>query len=528
MSPTVSEYFTIDCYRGAGAAVGDSRGAAGGTGGLAPSRLEDRGRDGFRFDRANSVYQRTHFESADTDRLNEAHWLLANESPVNSDLALQLPTMRTRATHEAANNPTMEGLILSHTLAVCGENGPLLDLQGDDAAADRWCALAEGVWEAWCAVADGAGQMSACTLVKQWNIAGWKAGEWLEQLVTEDDRFAVPGVPSLRLHGIEVQRLVSPPGELGNPDIVLGIRRNRLRRPLEYWISDSYLSGYGLSGYGGGKWIPAEHIMHGYDCVQAERGQARGVPWAQSGLPVAADARDYDVQVLDAARSAADSNIVAFTRHPDAEFADNVPASISYRRRQINFLAPGWETQQTTPAQPGAQYKDHRQQLHGDLGKPKGVPSMITRLDAREHNYSSARFDYQLLGESAKHLRATLYNPLLGRLVRLVLSEAILMGILPPMPRGVRAEWVWPTLPEIDEKKSADAETVLLRNGTLSYTEACAQRHGRRARDQARRRQRDDRMLAELGLPTVAEATRNTGGGTAAPSGDSDAEDGGE
>lgn len=509
-----SDTYTIDCYAGGTVATP----TAGAQTAPAPQRSAESSaaeRERFRFDRHNSVYQRTHYESADTDRLNEAHWALANETPANVDLDYQLPTMRIRSNHEAANNPTVEGLMLSHTLAVAGEDGPLLDLQGDDEAAERWCAEAEQVWEAWCAVADGAGQMSACTLVKQWNISCWKNGEWLEQYVNEDERFTIPGVPNLRLHGIEPQRLMTPSDAISSPDVVLGVRRNALRRPVEYWISNDYSRSFLQAG---GQWIAARNIMHGYDIVQAERGQARGVPWMQVGLPTAADGRDYDLQVLDAARSAADSNIVAFTRHPDAEFADNVPAAISYRRRMINFLAPGWETQQTTPAQPGAQYKDHRQELHGDLGKAKGIPSMITRLDARDHNYSSARFDYQLLGESAKHVRATLYNPRLRKLVLMVISEAVLMGILPPPPKRFMLDWVWPSLPEIDELKSAEAEQMYLRNGTLTYTEACAQRHGRRARDQARRRQRDDRMLTELGLPTVSEAVARNTGTSAAPS----------
>lgn len=498
--------FRIDCHAGSGCSVAATPVQAAA---VQVVELDRASASEFAFDRSHSVYQRTHYEAADTDRLNAAHWELANECPANDDLSYQLPILRMRSNHEAANNPTVEGLMLSHTLAVAGEDGPLLDLQGEDDAADAWCEMAEQVWEAWCAVADAGGQMSLCTLIKQWNISCWKNGEWLEQLVNESAEYSVAGVPDVRLHGIEPQRLMSPMNSVGDPNVVLGVRRNAMRRPIEYWISNSYSGGF-LSY--SGDWIAARNIVHGFDAVQAERGQARGTPWIQSGLPKAADARDYDTQVLDAARSAADQNIIAFTRHPDAPFADNVPASITYRRRQINFLAPGWESMQTHPAQPGAQYRDHRQELHGDLGKPKGVPSMITRLDARDHNYSSARFDYQLLGESAKHVRATLYNPRLRRLVWLVLGEAQLMGILPPAPARVQMLWVWPSLPEIDEMKSAEAEQLYMRNGTESYTEACARRHGRRARDQARRRQRDDRMLAQYGLPSVAEATARMNG----------------
>ncbi len=89
------------------------------------------------------------------------------------------------------------------------------------------------------------------------------------------------------------------------------------------------------------------------------------------------------------------------------------------------------------PHHPTATYKEHRQERQGDLGRSEGVPSMVTRLDARDHNYSSARFDYGLMHESAKHVRATLYNPKLFILASLVLREAQLAGMLRPAPSRV-------------------------------------------------------------------------------------------
>jgi lambda family phage portal protein len=426
------------------------------------------------------------------------------EQPVDAVLAARLPIMRARSNHERINNPTIEGLMLSHTLAVAGENGPLLDLWGDSDEDDQWCDQAEAVWEAWCSTADAAGGLDLGGLIKQWNYSCWYNGEWIEQLVAESPEFRIDGLPQLRLHGIEVQRLMTPYGSQSDQSITLGIRKNAHRRPTQYWLADNYYLGSLAST---GRWYPARDIIHGMDRVQSERGQTRGIPWAQSGLPLMADLRDYDAQVLDAARLTADGAVFAYTRHPDSEFADNVPRSVSWRRRQVNHLAPGWELGSVHSNQPLPQYKDFRHERMNDLGKGKGVPGMVTRLDARDHNYSSARFDYQLLGESAKHVRSTLYNPQLRRLVSLVLSEAILMGILPPSPPRFYQQFIWPALPEIDQRKSAEAETIYLRNGSNSYSEVCANGHGRRARDVIRQRQRDARRLAAAGLPSVQEST---------------------
>ncbi len=318
---------------------------------------------------------RAHFESTELDRLNEAHWSVVDDSPINQVLAYRLPTMRARSNHEYWNNPTLKGLVLSHTVAVVGDDSPLIDLQAEDEEGDRWCDEAEQVWEEWCKNSDAAGRINLSTRIKRWNRHCWLDGEWLDQLVFPE---SAEGPIKLRLHEIETSRLMTPMNALAASDVVLGIRRDEYRRPIEYHIAAD------LMGWKEGKWLPASDVMHGWDEAMAEAGQARGVPWAQIGLPTAADLRDYDVQVMDAARAAADMALVAFTRHPDADFVADVPTSVTFRRRRINNLAPGWELGQVQPHHPTATYKEHRQERQGDLGRSEGVPSMVTRLDARD------------------------------------------------------------------------------------------------------------------------------------------------
>ncbi len=415
--------------------------------------------------------QRGAFESAETNRLNEAHWSAARDTPINDDLAFRLPTMRTRSNHEAWNNTTIEGLILQHSIAVAGENGPLLDLQANDESGDAWCELAESVWEDWCEYSDAAGDWSLGTRIKNsWNRSCWTNGEWFDQLIF-DNKASTP--LQFRLHAIEPQRIYSPFDALADSNVVLGVKRNAMRQAEQYFIGEDF------NEFGKGDWYDARNIMHGFD--KLEVGQARGVPWCQSGLPTAADVRDYDDQVMDAARSAADMAIIAQTKHPDAEYVETNKCA-TFRRRRINHIAPGWEVAQMNPNQPGANYKDHRKERMADLGRGRGVPSMHVRLTAEDTTYSGARVDGSMLNESAAHVRSTIYNQRLTKLVRYVLAEAVLAGILPPPPATYKVTFIWPAMPQVDQGKAADAEQTYMKIGTLSYSEACIQGHGRRER----------------------------------------------
>lgn len=442
----------------------------------------------------DEVMQRTALESGETTRLNRDHWAGVVDQSINDSIADRGQTIRARARHEAWNNSNLEGLIHSHALAVAGDEGPLLDLWGETSEDDRWCAAAEEVWEEWAADSDAGGQFTLGARIKQlWNRGCWTEGDALDQLIF--DRTAATPI-KLRLFAIERPRLQTPATHWNDPNVVNGVKRSPLRRPLEYWIASDW---WGSSG----TWIPAQWMTHIFDCREA--GQATGVPWASSGLPVAAELREYDDAVMEAARNAAEMALLAVTSHPEAKFMKTAN-EMKLKRRALNHVAPGWDVKMLQSQQPHATYKEHRHERLGDMGRGQGVPSMVTRLDAREHNYSSARFDYSLLHLSAKHCRSTLYNPVILRLVSLVIGEAILRNTIGPPPARYWKKLIWPSQPKIDELKAANAEGKYLDIGTVSFSDACAQNHGRRAADVIRSRARDRRLMQEAGLtPAAAE-----------------------
>lgn len=63
-------------------------------------------------------------------------------------------------------------------------------------------------------------------------------------------------------------------------------------------------------------------------------------------------------------------------------------------------------------------------------------------------------------------------------------------------------DWTWTRPPSIDPERDALAERILMENGTLAYSQACAAR-GQRPDQTIQLRQRDNAALEAAGLPPI-------------------------
>lgn len=410
------------------------------------------------------------WEAADTSRLNRSHWRKANDRTINHDLVSDLKTLAARSQYEIANNPNVEGLIKTHAIDVVGERGPKLQVQSTDAKYDL---LLEQGWKTWFKKPDVNGILSGVDILRLWIRSLWARGEYVAQIVPAD-----PDVPSespvtFRLHAIHARRLATPPALIGDPLVALGIRRTRTGRPTAYFIDqqiDSVL--YDLS-YQYDE-IPAAQILH--DFLELEPGQVRGVPWLGPALQDIADLRDYDTEVLDAARMAADNAVLLHTEHPDAPYMQ-AQESVEIERRTISTLPPGWKASQMKPEQPTTSYREFRHERLRNVGRLVNMPLMMVLLDASKHNYSSARLDSQTYQRGNTTTQTRFEERALERLVAMVERDMQLQSKLPLRPRGeVKHVWVWPKAPHVDPGKEAAAETERLKAGTITRTEVCASR----------------------------------------------------
>jgi lambda family phage portal protein len=400
------------------------------------------------------------WDAAKTNRLNSAHWARVTGQTINLDLAAYLESLRTRCEYEAANNTDVEGVINTHTTDVIGAHGPILQVHSDSEGFNAWL---EATWASWWAKPDLNGQLSGVDILdlEWWGL--WTAGEILIQKVTDKDG---TGPVKLRLLPIAPRRLATPTVSVGKPEIVLGIERNKTGKPINYHVDDTPENAYATTT--NTKAIPAKDIIHLFRVVEA--GQVRGVPWLTAGLQSIANLRDFDEEVMEAARGAAEHGIVLTATDTGTEFIE-VNASTPMERGTVWTMPPGYQATQIHAEQPSSQYMEFVEEQQRRLGRGTCMPVMIARLDARKHNYSSARFDSQGYVRRNNKLRAWLERGVLNGLVDDVADEAGRGA--PARPPVVTYKWIWETPAHVDQLKEEKACTERLNNGTSTLRDEC-------------------------------------------------------
>ncbi len=438
-----------------------------------------------------------YFESAETTRLNQAHWERATDESINAWLAEHLPRIRARAAYEARQNGTVLGVINTHADDIVGPDGPTLQVISDD---DTYNDALEQVWREWFAAPTHRPNISGAAWLKLRIRSLWKNGEFLDQIITDPN---ADGPIAMRIRPIHPRRLASPADKAGDPNTFMGIRFDALGRPAAYCISNPLPLGQRGTKVDDYATIPPDLIIHEF--IAEEEDQARGIPWLNTGLQPSADLRDYDDQVQDAARQIADQSALLYTDHPDAKIWEQ-PEQTTIERRTIKMVPPGWKPFVYQATMPPVQYPDYRSERLREVGRPQGMPLLMIRLDSSKHNYSSARLDTQTYARAVAGIQLWLSGSehsygTLNRLVDLIAAEArFKIAALRRKPERISYRWTWPARPHVDPSKEALAEATSLENQTLSLTDACASR-GIDVETHIETLARERKLLEAAGLP---------------------------
>ncbi len=445
------------------------------------------------------------FESAETTRLNQAHWRDATDESVNSWLADRLPIIRARSAYERRQNAMLAGVVKSHADSIVGRSGPTLQVITEDAG---YAEALERVWRQWFSAPTHLPNVSGSAWLKMNIRSLWDNGEYLAQIINDPQ---ARGPVKMRLRPLSPRLLATPAPMTGQPNMFMGIRFDRLGRPTQYYVfAPDGREGIGWeTGVAAGNYRPIPPRLMIHEFLAEEPDQARGVPWSNPALIPAADLRDYDQHVGDAAEAMTDNAAVMVSNHLDAAFFD-VPETMEVERRVMRMAPPGWDMKFAPAVQPPVQYPDYRAERQRDFGRHVGMPLVTVRMDASGHNYSSARLDTQAGAMADAGYQAWISGDaqntgLLNRLVDLVATEArFSVPALSARPADVRYEWTWPVRPHVDPKKEAEAEAIGLQNLTVDLSDALAAR-GTSLDAHIEKLKRSKKLLVEADLPLPAE-----------------------
>jgi lambda family phage portal protein len=405
------------------------------------------------------------WKAVNGDEPSMSHWRKATGMPINSILLNSLDQLIDRSLYESRANPIVDGTINSHGTDVVGPNGPTLQVLSTDS---NWAKKAESIWREVSESIDGSGELSLAELLKQDVRSLWTTGGILSQYVYDED---APTVVKQRLNPLSCQSLYS--GRFNMDDTLLGIKRNKLGRPVSYYILEYGINVTAFNFKINPIEIPARDIQHVY--YKYEPRQWRGYPWLSSCLQALAELDEYDTAVLDAAKVAAMMAVLFYNIQDSVEAQDD-PPGFELKRMSAIKVPPGWQPLELNGNQPTATHGEFKRDKIRDLGRTVGMPLMSIQRDASNHNYSSARFDGQGYSRANESIQSFLAHKRINPFVLLVLTEAMLKRQLPyrnPMDVAKELSWIWPQPPHVDPVKEAMAQRINMENKTLSPQRAC-------------------------------------------------------
>lgn len=456
---------------------------------------------------------------AQKTRFNASTWCGVQSTTINEDLALYLNVLRSRCRHEVSTNPMVEGMVNTHTIDLIGETGPTLLVESDN---EQWNKDAREAWEEWFDVPTTEG-LHGLDLLRRHNRGEWTDGNNLCQWVDFSRELPRDTVCPLRLFDISPDRLESSPGVYGDRFTTLGVTRDRWGRPRTYWIRNPQGQFTNSNDYHSYSDVAADNIIHVFDSLEA--GQAIGVPRLASALQDIGDLREFDVEVLDAARASANNSMLLWTLQPEhVSNTQRVAAGteMQLQRRTAKFIPAGYQATAMNAVHPTAQYIEFRHERLRSIGRAAHMPLLMILLSAEDSNFSQSRIDINVIYERGLGMTRCMrerkfLNPCAANVFRSMMlatreSKAGPVFRFNRAPQRFRVSWNWEPLKQANPKDAVLAIERMMALG-LTTEEIEANKLGLNIDDLIASQVRCDEKRRKAGLPTISEIILSLKGG---------------
>lgn len=455
------------------------------------------------------IIGRSKYDSTSTVPENKNHWSRADSlsASASQDPATRAK-MRDRSRHEDSNSPNFQALIDTRANCTVG-TGPRLQVRIPGRSAED----ARAVELAWARYAKRIKLFDALHL---FDLSETREGELFGLKVS--DHTAPPGEPQLYLKLIESDQCCTPDLDPTDPAAVDGIRLDTLGRPVEYHFLRNH-PGDRFNMFRGGPLeydhYPARQVIHFF--TRRRVGQCRGIPSLQASLNHQSILRRFTIASLSSAETQA--RISAVIKRPEEVpgLDDDPEETVDERDLEVlqvgqtsfMVLPAGDEANSFAPAHPGPNFKQFKDVMIQEGGRPISAPRNISTGSSAEYNFSSAKMDLGLWNGATTIRRVREQNIVCDDMLDSWFDEGRLIPgylpvNLPPLSEWV-IEWRWPAYTSLDAEKDAKAATLEIANGTTTLDRICGEQGGD-WEEILEQRAAEMKRCKELGLPIPGRA----------------------
>jgi lambda family phage portal protein len=475
------------------------------------------------FQAAESGFAR--IEAAEHNDSRGGRWLISRLSP-DSQLEQDLQTTRDRS-RDIYQNDAMGGAIDSKVNHVIGTgHTPQARVKPfgtlTEADAERINTQIEAVYEQWEPHADRSGLRSLWMCSRLAARHNEFDGESFT--VLSDVGRADKPVP-LAIQVIDPERVETPPGEVNNPLVRLGIKYAKDGTILGYYVRQTH-PGDTLQVNLKYDFIPAERMLHVFEPWFAE--QSRGLPWMTRALNRAKDAKDFDEATILAAQ--VEACFAAFVKPAigsgflSASGAAS-GANAAGKRLQdlspgtITHLDPGEDIAFATPQRPGGMFTAFQEWNYRRVAAAINWPYEMVVKNWNGLSFAAGRLVLTDAKKSTEVGQKIMRELWLARVWQRMVEEAVIVGAVEVDVRQYMATpfefqrhvWIPPKWDyALTPGEEVDADVAEIEAGLATIEDKLGKR-GYDLESLIARRQRERKLLAAAGLtPTATEGNPRT------------------
>lgn len=440
------------------------------------------------------------YDAAQTTAENAAHWSMATDWSADVEANAEVRRiLRKRARYETANNPWVNGMLVTQAYDVIG-TGPRLQMTSDNQKLNQ---IIERDFSRWCH------EIGLAELLQTAQMTKCRDGESFLMLSYNPRLRNAVKLDVLLIEADRVSNCLD--GARLDESNIDGIQFDGWGNPIWYNVLKYHPGGMLAGMPNDSAQVPAEYMIHMFR--QDRPGQHRGVPEITPALPLFALLRRYTLAMVKKMETSANiSGVIESENLSEQEFELEPWKPFDLPRDSFAALPPGMKLQSHTLQNPTDSQSNFALQVKTEVARCLSLPKNVALGDSSGYNYSSGRLDYQAYDKFLWVDRARWERRALDLILSHWLREYVLT--FPGRPDTITRiptaddlphSWFWDGREHVDPGKEATAQKQRLENNTTTLAEECA-KQGLDWEEVLEQRAKEQARMKELGLLSAAPA----------------------